>query len=79
MKANTKDIVVQSYNLIASDKILTKWHIKNSDILMSNKKPYAILLKEHIANLIGHGGVKDLYFIYGRGTVHHTTYVSSSI
>ena len=79
MKANAKDIVVQSYNLVASDEMLAKWRTKNSDVSMSDEKLRAMLLKERIANLIGHAGAKDSYFIYGRGMVRHAIYVSFSV
>ena len=75
MKANAKDIVVLSYNLVISDEMLTKWRTQNSDVSMSDEKLRAKLLKERIASLIGHAGAKDSYFIYGRGTVRHAIYV----
>ena len=65
MKANAKDIVVLSYNLVISDEMLTKWRTKNSDVSMSDEKLRAELLKEHIADPVGHAGAKDSYFIYG--------------
>ena len=79
MKAHAKEIIVQSYNLVVSDEMLTKWRMKNSDISMSDEKLRAKLLKERIADLVGHTGAKDSYFIYGRGTVRHAIYVSFSV
>ena len=79
MKANAKDIIIQSYSLVVSDEMLTKWRTKNSDVSMSDEKLRAELLKEHIADLVGHAGAKDSYFIYGRGTVRHAIYVSFSV
>ena len=52
MKANAKDIIVQSYNLVVSDETLTKWRMKNNDVSMSDEKLRAKLLKERIADLI---------------------------
>ena len=79
MKANAKDIIVQSYNLVVSDETLTKWRMKNNDVSMSDEKLRAKLLKERIADLIGHAGAKDSYFIYGRGTVRYAVNVSFSV
>ena len=76
MKANAKDIIVQGYNLVISDEMLTEWRTKNSDISMSDETLRAKLLKERIADLIGHAREKDSYFIYGRGTVSRAIYVS---
>ena len=79
MKAHAKEIIVQSYNLVVSDEMLTKWRMKNSDISMSDEKLRTKLLKDHIVDLIGDTESKDSFFIYGRGTVRHAIYVSFSV
>ena len=78
MKAHAKEIIVQSYNLVVSDEMLTKWRMKNSDISMSDEKLRTRLLKDHIIDLIGDAETKDSFFIYGRGTVSHAACIISS-
>ena len=78
MKANAKDIIIQSYSLVVSDEMLTKWRTKNSDVSMSDEKLRTRLLKDHIVDLIGDAETKDSFFIYGRGTVSRATCIISS-
>ena len=77
MKANAKDIVIQSYNLVISDEMLEQWRTENSGVSMSDKKLRTKLLKDRIVGLIGDAETKDSFFIYGRGTVGHTTGIIS--
>ena len=74
MKANAKDIVVQSYSLVCSDEMLSQWRTENTrGAAMSDEKIRSQLLKDRIMELIGDSETKDSFFIYGRGTVGHTT------
>ena len=38
MKANARDIVVQSYNLACSDEMLSQWRTENRRVAMSDEK-----------------------------------------
>ena len=78
MKANARDIVVQSYNLACSDEMLSQWRTENRRVAMSDEKIRAKLLKDRITELIGDTETKDSFFIYGRGTVGHATCIVSS-
>ena len=78
MKANAKDIVIQSYNLVISDEMLEQWRTENSGVSMSDKKLRTKLLKDRIVGLIGDAETKDSFFIYGRGTVGHAACIVSS-
>ena len=59
MKANAKDIVVQSYNLVVTDEMLVQWRLENSGVSMNNDKLRAKLLKGRIVDLIGDAEMKD--------------------
>ena len=72
MKANAKDIIIQSYNLVISDEMLSQWRMENSGVSMSNEKLHVKLLKDRIRDLIGDAETKDTFFMYGRGTVGRT-------
>ena len=78
MKANAKDIVVQSYNLVCSDEMLSQWHMENRGVAMSDEKIRSKLLKDRITELVGDTETKDSFFIYGRGMVGHAAYIVSS-
>ena len=78
MKANAKDIVIQSYSLVHSDEMLTQWRTENRGVAMSDEKICSKLLKECITDLIGDLETKDSFFIYGRGTVGHAACIVSS-
>ena len=79
MKANAKDIVVQSYSLVCSDEMLSQWHMENTrGATMSDEKICSHLLKDRIMELIGDSETKDSFFIYGRGTVGHAACIISS-
>ena len=78
MKANARDIVVQSYNLACSDEMLSQWRTENRRVAMSDEKIRAKLLKDRITELIGDMETKDSFFIYGRGTVSHATCIVTS-
>ena len=75
MKANAKDIVVQSYNLVVTDEMLVQWRLENSGVSMNNDKLRAKLLKDRIVDLIGDAEMKDSFFIYGRGTVGPANFI----
>ena len=75
MKANAKDIVVQSYSLVCSDEMLSQWQTENRRVAMNDEKIRAKLLKDRITELIGDMETKDSFFIYGRGTVGHATHI----
>ena len=77
MKANAKDIIVQSYNLVVSDEMLSQWHTENRGVSMSNGNLRAKLLKDRIIDLIGDAERKDSFFIYGRGSVSHAICIMS--
>lgn len=78
MKANAKDIVVQSYNLVHSDKMLLQWRTENRGVAMSDERIHNILIKDRITDLIGDMERKDSFFLYGRGTVGHATRIVTS-
>ena len=78
MKANAKDIVIQSYSLVHRDEMLTQWRTENRGVAMSDEKIRTKLLKERITDLIGDLETKDSFFIYGRGTVGHAACIVSS-
>ena len=77
MKANAKDIVVQSYSLVCSDEMLSQWRTENRGVSMSNGNLRAKLLKDRIMDLIGDAERKDSFFIYGRGSVSHAIHIMS--
>ena len=61
MKANAKDIVIQSYSLVHSDEMLTQWRTENRGVAMSDEKIRSKLLKERITDLIGDLETKDSF------------------
>lgn len=75
MKANAKDIVVQTYNLVVTDEMLAQWRSENSNLSINNDKLRAKILKDRIVYLIGDAEMKDSFFIYGRGTVSPANFV----
>ena len=38
MKANAKDIIIQSYNLVVSDEMLSQWRTENRGVSIIRKK-----------------------------------------
>ena len=80
MKANAKDIVIQSYSLVCSDEMLSQWRTENTrGAAMSDEKIRSKLLKDRITELIGDSETKDSFFIYGRGMVGHAACIISSM
>ena len=70
MKAIAKDVVIQSYNIVASDEQVIREQEKNKErgVLISDVRVRRSIIKERIIELIGDEKKKNCFFIY-EGTV----------
>ena len=73
MKAIAKDIIVQNYNIIATDERVAQEQEKNKErgMHISDVRARATIIKERIKELIGDEKRKNCFFIY-EGTVRHS-------
>ena len=70
MKAIAKDVVIQSYNIVASDEQVIREQEKNKErgVLISDVRVRRSIIKKRIIELIGDEKKKHCFFIY-EGTV----------
>ena len=70
MKAIAKDIVVQNYNIVATDEQVVRERERNKErgVLISDVQVRRTIIKERIIELIGDEKKKNCFFIY-EGTV----------
>ena len=70
MKAIAKDVVVQNYNIVATDEQVIQEQEKNKErgVLISDVRVRRSIIKERIIELIGDEKKKNCFFIY-EGTV----------
>ena len=70
MKAIAKDIVVQSYNIVATDEQVVREQEKNRerDVHTPDDRVRRSIIKQRIIELIGDEKKKNCFFIY-EGTV----------
>ena len=70
MKAIAKDVVVQNYNIVATDEQVVREQEKNKErgVLVSDVRVQRSIIKERIIELIGDEKKKNCFFIY-EGTV----------
>ena len=73
MKAIAKDIVVQSYNIVATDEQVVREQEKNRErgVHSSDDRVRRTIIKQRIVELIGDEKKKTCFFIY-EGTVRHS-------
>ena len=73
MKAIAKDIIVQNYNIIATDERVAQEQEKNKErgMHISDVRARATIIKERIKELIGDEKRKNCFFIY-EGTVRQS-------
>ena len=66
MKAIAKDVVVQNYNIVATDEQLIREQEKNKErgVLISDVRVRRSIIKERIIELIGDEKKKNCFFIY---------------
>ena len=83
MKAIAKDIIVQNYNIVATDERVAQEQEKNKErgVHISDARVQTTIIKEQIIELIGDEKRKNCFFIY-EGTVScsiifNTTWLSS--
>ena len=70
MKAIAKDIIVQNYNIVATDERVAQEQEKNKErgVHISDARVRTTIIKERIIELIGDEKKKNCFFIY-EGTV----------
>ena len=70
MKAIAKDVVIQNYNIVATDEQVVREQEKNKErgVLVSDVRVRRSIIKERIIELIGDEKKKNCFFIY-EGTV----------
>ena len=70
MKAIAKDIIVQNYNIVATDERVAQEQEKNKErgVHISDARVRTTIIKERIIELIGDKKRKNCFFIY-EGTV----------
>ena len=80
MKAIAKDIVVQNYNIVATDEQVVREREKNKErgVLISDVQVRRTIIKERIKELIGDEKRKNCFFIY-EGTVRRSISFKSHV
>ena len=73
MKAIAKDIIIQNYNIVATDERVVQEQEKNKErgMYISDVRVRRSIIKERIMELIGDEKKKNCFFIY-EGTVRHS-------
>ena len=73
MKAIAKDIIIQNYNIVATDEQVIQEQEKNKErgVHISDVRVRRTIIKERVIELIGDEKKKTCFFIY-EGTVSHS-------